>query len=90
MDDSDLKAIKERNARVEADKAWETSWARRLSIAFFTYVIAAVYMNSAGLGNPLLGAFVPSGGYILSTISIPHLKNFWLTNIYQKRVTNDN
>lgn len=90
MLEEDLEAIKERNARVEADKAWETSWARRLCIASFTYVIAAIYMNSAGLGNPLLGAFVPSGGYILSTISIPHLKNFWLNNVYRKRISNDN
>ena len=26
MDDTDLRKIIERNKRVEADKAWETSW----------------------------------------------------------------
>ncbi len=85
MSDSDLKAIQERNKRVEMDKAWETSWARRGFIAAFTYVIAALYMNYAGLGNPLLGAFVPTGGYLLSTLSLPFIKNFWIKNIYKKQ-----
>jgi hypothetical protein len=81
---NDLDAIKERNARVEADKAWETSWARRLFIASVTYGIAAFYMHNAGLGNPFLGAFVPTGGYLLSTLSLPFVKNFWLKTIYKK------
>ena len=81
---SDLDQIKKRNARVEADKAWEMSWARRVSIAAMTYIIAALYMNYVGLNRPLLGAFVPSGGYLLSTLSLPFIKNFWLTNIYKK------
>ena len=29
--------IEARNAKVEADKAWETSWVRRFSIALLTY-----------------------------------------------------
>lgn len=81
---SDLEAIQERNKRVEADKAWETSWARRLFIAAVTYCIAAFYMHSAGLGNAFLGAFVPTGGYLLSTLSLPFVKNYWLKNIYKK------
>ncbi len=85
MQEDDLQAIKQRNVRVEADKAWETSWARRLSIAVLTYVIAAFYMNYAGLSYPLLGAFVPSGGYLLSTLSLPLVKNFWLQNLYKKQ-----
>jgi hypothetical protein len=85
MDDTDLRKIIERNKRVEGDKAWETSWARRLFIAAVTYILAAFYMNSAGLGNPLLGAFVPSGGYLLSTMSLPFVKNYWLKNIYKNQ-----
>lgn len=85
MLEEDLKAIQARNAKVEADKAWETSWVRRLCIASFTYIIAAVYMRMVGLGNPYLGAFVPSGGYLLSTLSLPFAKSFWLNSIYKKR-----
>ena len=84
MDDTDLRKIIERNKRVEGDKAWETSWCRRLFIAAFTYVLAALYMNYAGLGNPLLGAFVPTGGYLLSTVSLPIVKKYWIENFYQK------
>ena len=84
MSESDLQAIQERNARVEADKAWETSWARRISIAVMTYIIAALYMNYAGLNSPMLGAFVPSGGYLLSTLSLPFVRNFWFHKIYKK------
>lgn len=82
---SDLDAIKQRNDRVEGDKAWETSWMRRIFIATVTYIIAAFYMHSAGLGNPFLGAFVPTGGYLLSTLSMPFLKNYWLEHIYKKQ-----
>jgi hypothetical protein len=81
---SDIDAIKDRNTRVETDKAWETSWARRFFIAVVTYAIAAFYMHSAGLGNPFLGAFVPTGGYFLSTLSLPFVKFFWLKTIYKK------
>lgn len=85
MDDAAIKALEERNARVEADKAWETSWARRLFIAAVTYIIAATYMNYVGLGNAMLGAFVPTGGYLLSTLSLPHIKNIWMNKFYKKR-----
>jgi hypothetical protein len=82
---ADLDDIKQRNARVEADKAWEISWMRRICIALFTYIIAAIYMRVAGFNDPYLGAFVPSGGYLLSTLSLPFAKNFWLKNIYNKQ-----
>lgn len=85
MDNSDLTKIIERNNRVEADKAWETSWVRRLCIAFFTYIIAAFYIQIFGLGHGLLGAFIPSGGYLLSTLSLPFFKNIWLENFYKKQ-----
>lgn len=85
MDDADVTALKERNARVEADKAWETSWARRLFIAGVTYIIAAIYMNYVGLGNAFLGALVPTGGYLLSTLSMPYIKKYWIKNFYKKQ-----
>ncbi len=39
-----LELIAQRNARVEADKAWEVSWVRRGSICAMTYVVAALYL----------------------------------------------
>lgn len=85
MDDTELSKIIERNKRVEADKAWETSAMRRAFIALVTYCIAALYMGYAGLGNPILGAFVPTGGYLLSTLSLPYLKNYWIKNCYKNQ-----
>lgn len=84
MLEQELAAIKERNAKVEADKAWETSLVRRLFIAGVTYIVAAIYMEMAGLGNPILGACVPTGGYLLSTFSLPPLKKFWINKCYRK------
>ena len=78
MLESELAAIKERNARVERDKAWETSWVRRGFIMVITYLIAALYMEFSGLGNALIGAFVPVGGYLLSTLSLPVIKRAWV------------
>ncbi|MBI1327651.1 MAG: hypothetical protein GC136_08430 [Alphaproteobacteria bacterium] len=81
--EADLQAIKERNARVEADKAWETSFVRRGFIAFVTYIVAATYMEVVGLGNALAGACVPTGGYLLSTFSLPPLKKLWIEKFYK-------
>lgn len=79
----DIEQIKARNARVEIDKTWETSKTRRLFIASVTYVLAAIYMHMAGLGNPFLGACVPTGGYLLSTLSLPYVRRFWQSRVYK-------
>jgi hypothetical protein len=79
----DLESIKARNARVELDKAWETSFTRRLFIATVTYVLAAFYMHMSGLGNPFVGACVPTGGYLLSTLSLPFVKTLWKAKVYK-------
>ena len=47
--ENDLETIRTRNARVEADKAWETSWVRRLCVAVFTYLPIAIYMSFIGV-----------------------------------------
>lgn len=73
-----------RNARVEADKAWETSKTRRAVIAAITYFIASVFMYRIGVPDPLLNALVPTGGYLLSTLSLPLVKGWWLKK-YERR-----
>ncbi len=76
-----IKALETRNSRVEADKAWETSWFRRIMILIFTYVLAFLFMWIVKLENAWLGAFVPTFGYLLSTLSLPPIKKWW-TNRY--------
>ncbi len=76
--DPRLQAILDRNARVERDKAWETSLTRRGTIAGMTYLTACVFLWLIGNDNVWLNALVPTGGYLLSTLTLPPLKNLWL------------
>lgn len=73
-----LDAIEARNARVGADKAWETSWTRRGFIAGITYVCVAVLLTLLGHDGVFKHALVPVLGYLLSTLSLPLVKNLWL------------
>ncbi len=78
--EDELKVIQHRNEKVELDKAWETSFVRRGFIACMTYIIAVWFMWSIGVENHYLNAFVPTGGYILSTLSLPFIKKRWIKN----------
>lgn len=70
--------IKERNRRVEADKAWEVSWARRASIAVMTYIVAAVWLVLINDTRPLLKALVPAFGYLLSMVPLREIREQWI------------
>ena len=80
----ELKSIQERNLRVEADKAGETSTFRRAAIAVITYFIAVIFLFLISVPSPFLSALVPAGGFILSTLSPSFLKKFWVKNIYKR------
>lgn len=73
----DVELIKERNKRVENDKAWELSWTRRLFIIVTTYVVASIWLILINDSNPLLKALVPSVGYLFSTLSLPFIRSWW-------------
>jgi hypothetical protein len=79
-----LTAIEERNRRVEADKAWETSMTRRAIIAVFTYVIVVVFLFYINAERPFLMATIPVIGYILSTLALTPIKSWWLQKAYRK------
>ncbi|OIO54127.1 hypothetical protein AUJ46_03850 [Candidatus Peregrinibacteria bacterium CG1_02_54_53] len=70
--------ILERNVRVEADKAWELSWMRRLLITFLTYGIALLFLWLIENERFWLNAGVPALGYLLSTLSLPWIKQWWI------------
>lgn len=80
--DEQIRQILERNKRVEADKAWETSWTRRLFVTGITYLTACVFLWLIDTPNFATNALVPTGGYALSTLSLPWLKKWW-TEKYQ-------
>lgn len=79
-----IDAIQQRNARVEADKAWETSWTRKIIITSLTYIVVMTYLTALGMERVYLHALVPAGGYFLSTLSLPFFKQYWIKNIYKQ------
>lgn len=72
-----LAIIETRNARVSADKAWETSWIRRLTIAVLTYVVVLVYLHVIDNDNPWINAIVPPVGFLLSTLAVGWVRVLW-------------
>lgn len=76
--ESEIQQLKSRNARVEIDKAWEVSKTRRLVICVITYFAAVLVLKIIGAENYWLGALVPVVGFLLSTLSLPVFKKFWI------------
>jgi len=79
-----LGKIEKRNARVEADKAWETSWTRKISIMALTYIVVAIYLRFVVHIDPWINALVPVIGFGLSTLALTVVKETWL-NRHKKR-----
>lgn len=79
----EVNRINERNKKVETDKAWETSWTRKILIAVLTYLVIGIFFYYSGINEPFKNALVPSLAFILSTLSIPFFKNLWLKYIHK-------
>jgi hypothetical protein len=71
--------LEARNRRVEADKAWEISWARRFAIMVLIYITVAFYLHFVIHIDPWINALVPVIGYTVSTFTIGFLKKRWTT-----------
>ena len=80
----ELEAIKKRNARVEADKAWELSKTRRALVAITTYLLAVIIFILINAPSPWLTALVPAAAYALSTLTLPFVKDWWVERIYRR------
>jgi len=76
--EKEIAHIKERNRKVEADKAWETSWARRIAIVALTYAVTSIVFASIGVPKPFENALVPTVAFLLSTLTLEAFKNMWL------------
>lgn len=74
----EIDKIKERNRRVEADKAWETSWTRRLFVAISTYILIVLLLVVVKVERPWETALIPTVAYVVSTLTLGILKNWWL------------
>ena len=73
-----LEQLEARNTRVEADKAWETSWIRRIGIMLLTYLVVVSYLHFVVHIDPWINALVPVIGFFLSTLTLSLLKAQWL------------
>lgn len=77
--------IEERNRKVEADKAWETSATRKIFIAVFTYLAIGLYLSVIDVQRPWINAIVPTVGFIFSTLTMPIIKKLWIEKMWTKR-----
>lgn len=76
--ENEIKKINERNARVELDKAWETSWTRKIFICVLTYIVVVIYSSLINkISNVWLSSLVPVIGFTLSTLSLKMVRKVW-------------
>ena len=77
----EIEKIKERNKKVELDKAWETSNMRKVCICILTYIVVVIYsvlINNKS--NIWLSSLVPVIGFILSGMSLKFIRRKWEKN----------
>ena len=80
-EEKEIQEIKDRNKRVELDKAWETSWVRKLCICILTYIVVVIYSHLINkINNVWLSSLVPVIGFTLSTFSLKLVRNAWEKN----------
>jgi hypothetical protein len=74
----EINAIKERNKKVEINKAWETSWCRQIVICVLTYIVVLFYSYLiARTSSIFLSSLVPVIGFTLSTLSLKFVRKIW-------------
>ena len=76
--EKEIEEIKKRNIRVEKDKAWETSFTRKVCIAILTYIVVVSYtFIIKSIDNVFLSSLVPVIGFLLSTLSLKLIRKIW-------------
>lgn len=79
--EEEIEKIKERNRKVELDKAWETSLIRKLCICILTYIVVVIYSIMINrITSVWLSSLVPVIGFTLSTLSLKLIRNIWEKN----------
>ena len=79
--EKEIENIKNRNKRVELDKAWETSFTRKICIMILTYIVVVIYTYIIKkLDNIFLSSLVPVIGFFLSTLSLNIIRKIWEKN----------
>ena len=70
--------LKQRNKKVEADKAWDTSFTRKIIVTVLTYFTIVIFFIFSSLADPFINAIVPSLAFLISTATLPMFKKIWL------------
>ena len=79
--EKEIEQIKQRHKKVELDKAWETSWTRRICIMILTYIVVIIYSHLIqNTNNIALSSLVPVIGFTLSTLSLKLIRKIWENN----------
>ena len=76
--ETEIRNIKKRNFRVEADKAWETSKTRKIILTLLTYFVIVIFLWTANIERPCINAVVPTVAFVLSTLTLPFVKKQWI------------
>lgn len=80
--EKEIQNIKERNKRVEKDKAWETSITRRICIMILTYIVVLFYSYMVkNITSIWLSSLIPVIGFALSTLSLKIIRKIWEIHI---------
>lgn len=81
----EIELIKQRNLRVEADKAWEQSVTRIGTICLITYLITGIVFFQIRVPNPFANALIPTIAFFLSMQSLPFLKKWWVKKYLKQK-----
>ena len=76
--EKEIGKVKVRNKRVEADKAWETSFTRRVLVTVLTYFVIVLFFYFAELPKPFVNSIVPALAFLLSTVTLSFFKKMWM------------
>ena len=81
----EIQKIKEKNKRVETNKAWEISFTRILLLMTLTYIFTVITLMTFKNDSPWwINALIPALGLYLSTLTLPFVKTFWEKYLYKK------
>ncbi len=73
-----MEKIRERNSRVEKEKAWESSLFRITLLVFLTYVVTSLVFWTIDIPRPMLNALIPTSAYYVSTLTLPFIRRWWI------------
>lgn len=82
--EKEIEEIKERNKRVEKDKAWETSFSRKILVLILTYFVIVLFFYFVGIPKPFVNSIVPALAFVVSTLSLSIFKKIWVKCFYKK------